>query len=110
MVVLKVNGEIILCLDLAKFNKALIRPVHRGPTLIDILPRVVGTNTKYLTLINAGSYYHNLKQDKRSLYLTMISCPFGRYGYMRLPFREVPTGDTFQKKIDELFSSMLMTL
>ena len=33
----KVNGKVRLCLDLVRLNKALIRPVHRGPTLNDIL-------------------------------------------------------------------------
>ena len=32
----KVNGKVRLCLDPARLNKSLIRPVHRGPTLNDI--------------------------------------------------------------------------
>ena len=57
-------------------------------------------------LINAISGYHNLKLDERSLYLTMFSCPVGRYGYIRLPFRGAPARDVFQKKINELSSGM----
>ena len=34
----KVNGKAWLCLDQARLNKALIRPMHRGPTLNNILP------------------------------------------------------------------------
>ena len=41
-----------------------------------------------------------------SSYLTIFSCPFGRYRYIRLPFREAPAGGMFQKKIDELFTGM----
>ena len=36
----KANGKVRLCLDPVRLNQALIRPVHRGPTLNDILPRV----------------------------------------------------------------------
>ena len=63
-------------MTLARFNKAVIRPMYRGPTFNDILLRLAGI--KYLTLINANSSYHNLKLDDRSSYLTMFSCPFGR--------------------------------
>ena len=45
----KANGKVWMCLDLARLNKALIRPVHRDPTLKDILL------DKYLTLIDASS-------------------------------------------------------
>ena len=97
-----VIGEVKLCLDPARLNKGLIRSVHRSPTLNDILLRLA--DIKCLTLIDASSGYHNLRLDKR--YLTMFSFPFGRYIYIRLLFRAVPVGGIFQKKIDEVFSSM----
>ena len=34
----KANGKVRLCLDPVRLNQALIRPIHRGPTLNDILP------------------------------------------------------------------------
>ena len=86
------------------FIKQLIRPVHRGATLNDILPRL--SCVKYHTLTYANSGCHNLKLDGKSSYLTNFSCPFGRYQYIQLPFGESPVGDIFQKKIDELFSGM----
>ena len=45
----KPNGKVRLCLDLARLNQALIRPVHRGPTLNDIFPKL--NNEKYFSLI-----------------------------------------------------------
>ena len=38
----KMNGKVQLCLDPARLKKVLIKPVYRGPTLNDILPRLVG--------------------------------------------------------------------
>ena len=35
----KANGKVWLCLDPVQLNQALIRPIYRGPTLDDILPR-----------------------------------------------------------------------
>ena len=36
----KANGKVRLCLDPAWLNQALIRPIHRGPILNDILPKL----------------------------------------------------------------------
>ena len=40
MLVPKANGKVRLCLDPARLNQALIRPVHQGPPLNDILPKL----------------------------------------------------------------------
>ena len=57
----KANGKVQLCLDPAWLNQALIRPIHRGPTLNNILPRL--NNVKYMSIINASLGYHNLWLD-----------------------------------------------
>ena len=79
VLVSKAYGKVRLCLDPARLNQALIKPVHRGPTLNDILPRL--NNVKYMLIIDASSVYHNLKLDEKLLYLTTFTCPFGRYRY-----------------------------
>ena len=75
----KANGKVRLCLDPARLNQVLIRPVHRGPTLNDILPRL--NNIQYISIIDMSSGYHKLKLDEKLSYLTMFSCPFGWYWY-----------------------------
>ena len=71
----KANSKVRLCLDPVRLNQALIRPVHRGPMLNDILPRL--NNVKYMSIIDASLRYHNLKLDKKSSYLTTFTWPFG---------------------------------
>ena len=51
--------------------------------------------------------YYNLRLDERSSYLTIFSCPFDRYRYIRLPLGAAPADNMFQKKIDELLGGML---
>ena len=46
----KPNGKVRLYPDPVRVNQALIRPVHRGPTLDDIFPKL--NNVKYLSLID----------------------------------------------------------
>ena len=100
----KANSKVRLCLDLARLNQALIRPLHRGPTLNDILPRL--NNVKYMSIIAASLGYHNLWLDTKLSYLTTFACPFGRYRYKCLLFRAVLAGNMFQCKIDEIFNDM----
>ena len=94
----KANGKVRLCLDPAKINQALIRPIHRSPTLNDILSKL--NNVKYMSIIDASSGYHNLQLDTNSSYLTMFACPFGRHQYKCLLFRAAPVGEMLQHKID----------
>ena len=97
----KANGKIRLCLDPVLLNKALIRPIHRGPTLNDILPRLEGV--KYLMLIDGSSQYHNQKIQWKVIICNNIFCPLGRYWYIRLPLGAAQVGYMFKRKIDELF-------
>ena len=58
-------------------TKPLIRPVHRGPTLNDIFPKL--KSVQYHSLIDASLGDHNMKLDDRLSYLTTFACHFGRY-------------------------------
>ena len=75
----KANGEVRLCLGPAQLNQALIRPIQKGPTSDDILPKL--NNVRYLSIIDASSGSHNQKLDEKSSYLTTFTCQFGRYKY-----------------------------
>ena len=81
-----------------------MRPVHRGPILNDILPKL--NNPKYLSLIDTSSGYHNLKLDKKSSYLTTFACHFGRHRYKCPPYGPALAGNMFQRKTDEIFNDM----
>ena len=75
-------------------KSTVIRPIHRDPTLNDILPWL--NNVKYMSIIDANLGYHNLWLDTKLSYLTTFACPFGRYQYKCLPFGAVPAGNMFQ--------------
>ena len=104
VLVLKENGKVKLCLDTAQLNQALIRLIHRGSSINNILPKL--NNAKYLSLIDVSSGYHNLKLDDKSSDFTMFTCQFWRYRYKQLPFGAAPAGDMFQRKIDEIFKDL----
>ena len=55
-------------------------------------------NTKYSILIDAGSGYHHLTLDDKSLLLTAFSYQFGRYRYKWPPFGSAPASDMFKER------------
>ena len=103
MLVPKANGKVWLCLDPVQLNQALIRLIHWGPTLNDILPKL--NNVQY-TIINMSSGYLNLKLDMQSSYLTTFACLFGRFCYKHLLFGAALAGNMFQRKIDKIFNDI----
>ena len=98
----KANGKFRLCLDPVQLNKVLIRPIHRGPTLKDIMPKPTGV--KFPMLIDSSSGYYNEKHNDKTSYLTIFAYPIGRYQYERLPFGDETAHDMFQK-IDKLYQT-----
>ena len=92
----KANGKVSLCLDPAWPNQAVIRPIHRGPMLNNILPKF--NNVRYMSIIDASSGFHNLKLDDKSSYLTTFACQFGKYRYKQLPFVQCQQVTCFSRK------------
>ena len=93
--------QLSACLDTGRLNQAVTRPIHRGSTLNDIIPRLATVH--YMIINESSSGYHNLKLDKKSPSLTMSACQFGGYRFTRLLFGVRPAGDMFQQKIDKIF-------
>ena len=58
----------------------------------------------YLTNIDASCRYHNLHLDENSSNLLTFNYQFGSYRYVRLLFDTVPSGDMFQRQIEEIFN------
>ena len=90
----KANVKVRLCLEPVQLNQALIRPIHRGPTLNSILPKL--NNVQYMSIIDVSLGYHNVKLDEKSSYLTTFACLFHQYQCKQLLFRAAPAGDMFQ--------------
>ena len=93
-----------ICIDPVKLNHVIIRPVHRGQTVSDILSKLSGAT--YFSLLDATSGFWNCALDEESSKLTTFATPYHRYRFKRLPFGLSCAGDLFQAKIDETFADM----
>ena len=92
------------CIDLTKLNCVIIRPVHRGQTVSDVLSKLSGAT--YFSHLDATSGIWNCALNEESSKLTTFATPYGRYRFKRLPFGLSCAGDLFQAKIDETFEDM----
>ena len=61
------------CLDPARFNEALIRPVHGDSNVNDIF--IKPTNAKYLIPIDMNFGYHNMQLDEIIIIFYYIPMP-----------------------------------
>ena len=84
VVVRKPSGDVWLCIDPAKLNRAIIRPIHRGQTVSDVLSKLSGV--KYFSLLDAKHGFWNLQLDDESSKLTMFVTPYGCYRFKHLPY------------------------
>ena len=100
----KPAGGIRLCLDPAKLNAAIIRPVHRSKTMDDIKPKLEGA--QYFSILDLKSGFWNLELDYESSLKTTFATMHGRYRYTRLPFGLNCAGDLFQKRMDEVLEGV----
>ena len=100
----KPSGDVWMCIDPAKLNHVIVRPIHRGPTVSDVLSRLSGAT--YFSLLDATSGLWNCELDEESSKLTTFATPYGRCRFKCLSFGLFCAGNLLQAKIDEIFSDM----
>ncbi|PIK45946.1 hypothetical protein BSL78_17195 [Apostichopus japonicus] len=98
--VTKRDGSLRVCLDPKHLNQALIRPIHKTPTLEELNHKFSGA--KVFSKLDAKAGYWAVKLDTESQKLTTFQTPFGRYCFQRLPFGLTVSQDIFQLEMDRI--------
>ena len=96
--VTKKDGNIRICLDPRRLNKALVRPHYKQQTLEELNHKF--HNMQYFSKLDAKCGYWSVKLDEDSQKLTTFQTPFGRYAFCRLPFGLNVSQDIFQLEMD----------
>ena len=94
---MKPNGSLRLCLDPKDLNKAIERNQWYSRTIDDILPEL--TKSKYKTLKDATLGYWHVVLDLASSLLSRFNAPWGKFRWLRLPFRLNIASDVFQERL-----------
>ena len=96
--VIKPNGKLCVCLDPRTLNSVLHHSVHNAKRFIDIISKVKGF--KYVSKIDANSGFWTLPLDLSSQLLTTFDTQWGRFCFMKLPFRLCESQYFFQYYMD----------
>ena len=95
----KAVGEIRICVDMRKGNKAMLCEKREFPTVEDI-PQELNGAVKFSKLdLNHG--YHQLELDIGSRHLTTFSTPWGLKRYTRFNFGTVIAQDVFHEEVNK---------
>ena len=98
--VLKPNGNVRLCVDLTRLNKAVQREIHPMPSVDESLAKL--GKSRFFTKLDANSGFWQLPLDEESKLLTRFVTPFGRYCFNRLPFGISSAPEIFQRTMSEI--------
>ena len=100
----KPNGSLRVCLDPKDLNDAIKRPHYPNKTLDDILPDLTGA--KVFFKFDARSGYWSIVLSHKASLLTTFQTPFGRYGFLRLPYGLRMAQDEFISKMDQCLEDL----
>ena len=100
----KGNPRYRMVLDFRKLNEVTIGDSYPLPNISDILDQLGGT--KYFTVLDLFSGYHQVELDARDSYKTAFSTPGGHYEFTRLPFGLSNSPRTFQRLMDIVLSGL----
>ncbi|XP_055523172.1 uncharacterized protein K02A2.6-like [Wyeomyia smithii] len=96
----KSNGEIRLCVDLRRVNRAVISKRHPMPVIEDVLAKI-GRGNIWSTLDIKDAFF-SLELDEESRSVTTFISHRGLYQFKRLPFGLVSAPEIFQRTMDEI--------
>jgi len=93
----KKNGDIRICIDPRKLNKAFIRERFTLPILDDALHEL--GQSRFFSKADLSAGFHRVELDYESSLLTTFQTYYGRYRWTRLPFRLSVSSEIFGRKL-----------
>ncbi len=94
VVVEKPNGDVRICLDMRRANKAIKREKHPVPTAEEILQEI--SEAKVFTKLDLNMAFHQIELHPDSRDITTFAAPNGLYRYKRLLFGVNMATEKFQ--------------
>ncbi|UYV79225.1 K02A2.6-like [Cordylochernes scorpioides] len=101
VVVKKKSGQIRICLDPRKLNEALVGRHFQTPAPAELLHEI--PKAKYYTVLDGKSAYWHIPVAKECRDLLVMTTPFGKFRYNRLPFGLKISSQIFVEKMTNIF-------
>ncbi|UYV67845.1 hypothetical protein LAZ67_5002210, partial [Cordylochernes scorpioides] len=97
----KKSGQIRICLDPRKLNEALVGRHFQTPAPAELLHEI--PKAKYYTVLDVKSAYWHIPVAKECRDLLVMTTPFGKFRYNRLPFGLKISAQIFVEKMTNIF-------
>lgn len=98
--VLKADGDVRICVDMRRANRAIIREKHPLPTMEQLIPKF--RNAKVFSKLDLKNSFHQLEISEDSRYITTFICSQGLFRYKRLMFGISCAPEYFQKNLERV--------
>ena len=99
VIIPKKNGEVRLCIDMRRENKAINHERHPSPTVDDLVHNLNGATV--FTKLDLRQGYHQVPLSPESRYITTFTTHKGLRRYTRLNFGTNSASEMFQNIISE---------
>ncbi|UYV67307.1 K02A2.6-like [Cordylochernes scorpioides] len=100
-IVTKIYHETEICLDPRKLNEALVGRHFQTPAPAELLHEI--PKAKYYTVLDVKSAYWHIPVAKECRDLLVMTTPFGKFRYNRLPFGLKISAQIFVEKMTNIF-------
>ncbi|UYV65033.1 K02A2.6-like, partial [Cordylochernes scorpioides] len=101
VVVKKPSGKYRICIDPRELNKWVLREHYTLPAPENILAEI--PKAKFYSVLDAKSAFWQVPLSENASKYLVMSTPFGRYRFLRLPFGISSAPDIFQKIMHKIF-------
>ena len=108
IVVLKGNGGKCLVIDYRALNKVTRKFTWPMPKVEDIFSKLNGAT--YFTTLDLCTGYHHIPLDNSSIPKTVFNSPFGKYEYVKVPFRLAQVPAYFQELVTGILKDFPFTI
>ena len=99
VVVPKLSGDVLICVDLTKLNENILREVRPLPSVDYTLAKFGGS--KMFSKMDANSEFWQRKLSDESRLLTTFLTPWGHFCFNRLPYGISTGSEQFQRCMSE---------
>ncbi|UYV70538.1 hypothetical protein LAZ67_7003442, partial [Cordylochernes scorpioides] len=101
VVVKKPSGKYRICIDPRELNKWVLREHYTLPAPENILAEI--PKAKFYSVLDAKSAFWQVPPSENTSKYLVMSTPFGRYRFLRLPFGISSAPEIFQKIMHKIF-------
>ena len=91
-------------MDPTEFNKYILRQHHKIPDFEDLSTKM--SEDRVFSTLDADRAFHQIKLSNKSSKYLVITTPFGRFRYLRMPFGICSDTEVFQDVFEEIFGDI----